>query len=121
MYLIRAETAFRAGDVATAVRDLNRVRTRSGATPLTAADLTAANGLQTILLERQLELAFEGFRIHDLRRTNGIVAPARAATPTTPAVPAVMATSDRLVLPIPKRETDLNDPANPVLIQNPGY
>jgi hypothetical protein len=32
-----------------------------------------------------------------------------------------MATSDRLVLPIPKRETDLNDPANPVLIQNPGY
>jgi hypothetical protein len=121
MYLIRAEAAFRAGDVATALADLNRIRTRSGATPLTVADLTPANGLATILRERQLELAFEGFRIYDLKRTNGVVAPARAATPTSAAVPAVLANDNILVLPIPKRETDLNDPNNPVLIQNPGY
>ena len=119
MYLIRAEAAFRAtpSNAAAALRDLNIIRNRVGATPLTLANLTEA----TILRERQLELAFEGFRIHDLRRTNGIVAPPRAATATTPAVPAVLASDNRLVLPIPKRETDLNDPANPVLIQNPGY
>ncbi len=113
MYLIRAEAAFRAGNAAAALPDLNRIRTRSGATPLTAADLTAANGLATILRERQLELAFEGFRIHDLKRTGTNL------VTSTGAVVAI--TNDRLVLPIPKRETDLNDPANPVLIQNPGY
>ena len=121
MYLIRAEAAFRAGNAATALADVNRIRARSGATAYTAADFLPTNGLANILLERQLELAFEGFRIHDLKRVNGIVAPERPATATTPLVPAVLASSDRLVLPIPKRETDLNDPANPVLIQNPGY
>ena len=123
MYLIRAEAAFRAtpSNAAAALTNLNILRNRAGATPFTLANLTANDGLATILRERQLELAFEGFRIHDLRRTNGIVAPPRAPTATTPAVPAVLASDNRLVLPIPKRETDLNDPANPVLIQNPGY
>lgn len=121
MYLIRAEAAFRAGDAATALADVNRIRTRSNATPRTEADFTPENGLATIIRERQLELAFEGFRIHDLKRIDAVLVPARAETPTSPAVPAVFANSDRLVLPIPKRETDLNDAANPVLIQNPGY
>lgn len=121
MYLIRAEVAFRAGNTASALADLNRIRSRSGATPLSLADLTPANGLAIVLRERQLELAFEGFRIHDLKRTNAILAPAKPATATTAAVPALLANDDKLTLPIPKRETDLNDPANPVLIQNPGY
>ncbi|OGX82348.1 RagB/SusD family nutrient uptake outer membrane protein [Hymenobacter glacialis] len=113
MYLIRAEAAFRAGDLTTALADLNRIRTRSGATPLTLADLTPANGLATILRERQLELAFEGFRIHDLKRTGTNLVTSNGTV--------ILITDNRLVLPIPKRETDLNDPANPVLIQNPGY
>jgi tetratricopeptide (TPR) repeat protein len=121
MYLIRAETAFRAGDVPGALADLNLIRSRSNATLLTEADLTPLNGLTTILRERQLELAFEGFRIYDLKRFNAILVPARAATATTAAVPAVLANSDRLTLPIPKRETDLNDPNSPALEQNPGY
>ncbi|OGX88797.1 hypothetical protein BEN47_08640 [Hymenobacter lapidarius] len=113
MYLIRAEAAFRAGDLPTALADLNRIRTRSGATPLTLTNLTPANGLATILRERQLELAFEGFRIHDLKRTGTNLVTANGTV--------IPITLDRLVLPIPKRETDLNDPNNPVLIQNPGY
>ena len=121
MYLIRAEAAFRAVNSAAALRDLNVIRNRAGATPLTLVDLTATDGLAIVLRERQLELAFEGFRIHDLRRTNGIVAPARPATSTTPAVPPVLASDDRLVLPIPKRETDLNTAPNTPLAQNPGY
>jgi hypothetical protein len=107
MYLIRAETAFRAGDAAVALADVNRVRTRSGATPLAASDLTLAS----ILRERQLELAFEGFRIHDLKRTGTDI----VTTATPPVV--IPITSNILVLPIPKRETDLN----PDLVQNPGY
>jgi hypothetical protein len=107
MYLIRAETAFRAGDVVTALADVNRVRSRSGATLLTAANLTLAS----ILRERQLELAFEGFRLHDLKRTGTDI----VTTANPPVV--IPITSNILVLPIPKRETDLN----PNLVQNPGY
>lgn len=121
MYLIRAEADARSGSIESALADVNRIRTRSNATPYTAADFTAANAVDLVLRERQLELAFEGFRIHDLKRVNGVVVPARAATPTAPAAPAILATDDVFVLPIPKRETDLNDPENPVLIQNPGY
>ncbi len=101
MYLIRAEAAFRAGNTAAALADINRIRTRSAATPLTAAQLTLA----TILRERQLELAFEGFRIHDLKRTN---------TDLSATVPI---TNPRLILPIPMREININ--AN--LVQNEGY
>lgn len=110
MYLIRAETAFRAGDLATALEDINLVRTRSRATPLTAADLTLA----AILRERQLELAFEGFRIHDLKRTGtDIIVPATEDDPES----VVPITSDILVLPIPQREINVNT----ALVQNPGY
>ncbi|MDF7813514.1 RagB/SusD family nutrient uptake outer membrane protein [Hymenobacter sp. YC55] len=110
MYLIRSETAFRAGDLAVALADVNRVRTRSGATPLTEATLS----LNAILRERQLELAFEGFRIHDLKRTGtNLVVPATSSAPSR----EISITSDILVLPIPKRETDLNAD----LVQNPGY
>jgi hypothetical protein len=107
MYLIRPETSFRAGDATTALADVNRLRARSGATSLTAADITLA----AILRERQLELAFEGFRIHDLKRTNTNI----VTTATPPVV--IPITSNILVLPTPKRETDLNSS----LVQNPGY
>jgi tetratricopeptide (TPR) repeat protein len=105
MYLIRAEADVRAGNIAAATQDVNLIRERSGATP--KATVTLAD----VLLERQLELAFEGFRIHDLRRTNGIVI---AATAT---VPAVRATDKRFILPIPQREINNNT----LLVQNDFY
>jgi hypothetical protein len=111
MYLTRAECDVRAGNTVSALADVNRIRTRSGASP----KLTVT--LEDVLLERQLELAFEGFRIHDLRRINGIVIPAVAATSTTPASPAVLASDRRFILPIPLRE--INN--NPNLTQNAGY
>ncbi|GAB3636820.1 RagB/SusD family nutrient uptake outer membrane protein [Hymenobacter arcticus] len=117
MYLIRAEGDARAGNFATATRDVNLVRARSGASALTTASVN------DILRERQLELAFEGFRIHDLRRTNGIVIaavparPATADTPATPFVPAVLASDQRFILPIPQREINNNS----LLTQNAGY
>ncbi|MDJ0363546.1 RagB/SusD family nutrient uptake outer membrane protein [Hymenobacter sp. H14-R3] len=117
MYLIRAEGDVRAGNTASATRDVNTIRARSGATPYQAATL------DIVLRERQLELAFEGFRIHDLRRTNRIVIaaiaakPATADAPATPAVPAVLASDQRFILPIPQREINNNS----LLTQNAGY
>ncbi|QNP50905.1 RagB/SusD family nutrient uptake outer membrane protein [Hymenobacter qilianensis] len=110
MYLIRAEADFRAGNIPSALVDINRVRTRSTATPLTAPQLSLA----TILRERQLELAFEGFRLHDLKRTRtNIFVPASGNNPAR----EVDINSDILVLPIPLREINVE----PGLIQNPGY
>ncbi|WP_133271952.1 RagB/SusD family nutrient uptake outer membrane protein [Hymenobacter radiodurans] len=110
MYLIRAEADFRAGSIPTALVDINRVRTRSGATPLTAPQLSLA----TILRERQLELAFEGFRLHDLKRTRtNIFVPAAGNNPAR----EQDINSDILVLPIPQREINVNAG----LVQNPGY
>jgi tetratricopeptide (TPR) repeat protein len=111
MYLIRAEASVRAGNVASATEDVNTVRSRSGATDLSTVTLS------DVLRERQLELAFEGFRIHDLKRVNGVVIAAVPATSTAPAVPEVRASDARFVLPIPQRE--INNNTN--LKQNPGY
>lgn len=106
MYLIRAEGNFRAGTStgATPLADINRIRGRAKLPPLAA--VTAAN----ILKERQLELAFEGFRLHDLKRNQG-----STIDPVTGA--AIAWNSPRLVFPIPLRETN----ANPNLVQNEGY
>ncbi len=100
MFLIRAECNFRLGTVVgdTPTNDLNRVRQRAN------APLIAVPTLNDILLERRLELAFEGFRIHDIKRLSG-------------ATGAIQFNDQRLVFPIPQREID----ANSQLVQNPGY
>ncbi|WP_460914968.1 RagB/SusD family nutrient uptake outer membrane protein [Spirosoma areae] len=102
MYLTRAEANFRAGTSvgATPLADVNLIRARAGAAPLTAAQLN----LNTILAERRLELAFEGTLIHDLKRNKQNVG-------TLPY------TSPRLIFPIPLREVT----TNAALTQNAGY
>jgi starch-binding outer membrane protein, SusD/RagB family len=100
MYLIRAEANRELGTSigATPLEDVNTIRERAQVASLTA--VTVAD----ILKERQLELAFEGFRVHDLRRrqlTAGIL-------PWN---------SPRLVFPIPLHDTNLSK----ALVQNPGY
>lgn len=100
MYLIRAETNLRLNTAvgATPLADVNLVRARSKATPLTSVDLAA------ILLERRLELAFEGQQLADIKRTAGSVG-------------TTAYNANNLVLPIPQREIDTNKN----LVQNPGY
>lgn len=105
MYLTRAEANFRAGTSvgATPRADLNRVRSRVGLAPY--ATVTLAN----IQNERKLELAFEGFRLADVKRNRETVHdPSGAALPWN---------SPRLIFPIPLREIN----ANPKLTQNTGY
>ncbi len=101
MYLTRAECNFRLGIAigATPDDDLNNViRKRAGLAP---ENVTLAN----ILLERRLELAHEGQRIHDIKRLKL-------------SVDGLGYDDNKLVFPIPARE--VNAGAG-VLVQNPGY
>jgi len=104
MYLVRAECNVRLGTSvgATPTDDYNIIHTRAGLTALAAGTAT----LDTILYERRLELAFEGFKIHDIRRTHSSFG-------------GFSWDDDKLVMPIPARELD----ANPTIKtqQNPGY
>lgn len=102
MYLIRAECNQRLGTTtgATPLADYNRIRQRAGL--IAAGSVT----LNNILLERRIELAFEGHRIHDQRRLKENVGTRPWNDP-------------KLLFPIPARELE----ANPKLKsqQNPGY
>ncbi len=100
MYLIRAEANYRLGTSlgATPLDDINTIRDRAKASVLTTVTL------DDILLERRRELAFEGFLIHDIKRTKGNVG-------------SLNWNSDKLVFPIPLREMQVNYK----LVQNPGY
>jgi len=102
MYLVRAEANLRLNTSvgATPVEDVNIIRNRAGATPYTAEQITIAS----ILLERRLELGFEGQLIADLKRTQSNVG-------------TTAYNANNLVLPIPQREIDTNKS----LVQNPGY
>ncbi|WP_432709836.1 RagB/SusD family nutrient uptake outer membrane protein [Pedobacter sp.] len=102
MYLIRAECNVRLAPAApiggvTPLEDLQMVRNRAGLT-------TTSASLADILQERRRELAFEGFALHDAKRTQTNIG-------------NIAWNSPRLVLPIPQRETD----ANESLVQNEGY
>ena len=100
LYLTRAECNFRLntsiGD--SPLNDINALRERAGINPLATVTLAA------ILAERDFELAFEGYRLHDYKRTKRNI--------------GSMAYSDpKLVFPIPYRERAVN----PNLEQNTGY
>jgi len=100
MHLIRAESNFRLGTSVgfSPADDVNTLRTRAGLVPKDNVTL------EDILLERRLELAHEGHKIHDLRRLMLNVGNRPYNSP-------------ELVFPIPAREII----ANPNLEQNTGY
>jgi len=104
LLLIRAEANSRLTSAigATPATDINRIRTRAGANNFVTVTLAE------ILNERQLELAFEGFWIHDLKRNKtSIVGQSRTYLYTDP----------KLVFPIPLRELNTNKKITP----NPTY
>ncbi len=108
MYLNRAEANYRLGNAATALTDLNAIRTRAGLRAATGLSGDAL--LNEILRQRRLEFAFEGQRWFDLKRLGRDVV--KAAPVQT------LAYSDfRILAPIPTREIQ----ANSNLKQNFGY
>lgn len=113
MYLIRAEARAELGtNISGAQSDLNVVRQR--ALP-TAADVTATGDalMDEIMLERRLELCFEGQRLWDLMRKKEDIIRIQC-TSNTCEIPYGDYTN---ILPIPQGETDVN----PNIEQNPGY
>jgi hypothetical protein len=113
-YLLRAEAHFRNGDSQRAADDINVVRGRAKATPVSASDVS----LDLILDERARELFMEEFRLSTLTRMGKLVE-------------YLMKYNQRVVgqgwqiesyknkFPIPQSEIEANKEA--VLEQNPGY
>lgn len=94
--LIYAEAA---GPTTAAYDLVNSIRNRAGLGDL-AAGLSLTDFRDAVLNERKYELAFEGNRLHDLRRHNLVQA----------TIPSASGLSDEEVTfyPIPQREIDLN-------------
>jgi len=109
MYLIRAEARTKLGNVSDARDDINVLRTRAKALPI--GSLTQTQMEQIIETERRYELAYEGHRWYDLRRTGRI-------EQVMPAFNSNWKPAYEL-WPIPQREIQ----NNPALVgeQNPGY
>ncbi len=78
---------------------LNRIRERAGLLPLPEG-LDAAVYRKEVIKERALELAFEGHRLYDLRRT--------ATVTLTDMKAAGLSEMETAFFPIPQREIDLN-------------
>ena len=105
MYLIRAEACVN-GAGGTALSDLNAIRSNRGASLLTSA------GAAAVANERRLELNFEGHYWFDLARTTATLNYDDGVVTRN-----LDKSSNYWALPIPKRETDVNEN----LVQNPGF
>jgi len=116
MYLNRAEALAELNGINQISIDLmNLLRTRAGLTSWTMATFTTKQAfVDAILNERRKELAFEGHRRMDLLRKGK---PLRSSGPT--AALSVPCTGQKVILPIPQREIDINPSLKGQ--QNPGY
>lgn len=100
--------------MAAAAQDINVVRGRAQATPVTAGDVN----IELILDERARELCMEEFRINTLMRTNKLVDHLKMYNPQVKL--QGYALDDHLnKLPIPNSEIEANKEGG--LVQNPGY
>ena len=113
IYLTRAEANYNLGNYPDALDDLNYVR-RNRYANYTDGTETGSNLEAAILLERRLDLAFEGHRFFDLKRRgedlvrsgDGHLAD---GTGTPSSVQNVPASSPYWLLAIPQEEIDAND------------
>lgn len=105
MLLIQAEAFARKADLTNAVVQLNKVLTKTAAQdvfgvgaglPAYSGATTAADVLTEIYRNRQLELAYQGFRLEDSRRFN------------RPGPGAAGSERNRNFMPYPRTETDNN-------------
>ncbi|WP_436484928.1 RagB/SusD family nutrient uptake outer membrane protein [Chitinophaga sp. ARDCPP14] len=109
VYLNRAEANAKLGKKDLALADLNIIRNRAG---LVSVDLSGQALLDEILLQRRLELAFEGHIGFDFFR-NGLPMVRNYASASSGAM-TIAATSPKILLRIPQEEIILN----PNLTQN---
>ena len=105
------------GDLTGAAALVNQVRARVNLAPITIAN--EADGINKILKERLLELAFEGQRWFDLKRTGKALEVIKARTDGKGNKLSYVnnLTEQRLLWPVPQSQLD----KNPNLTQNTGY
>lgn len=113
--LLKAESLNATGNVSGAAALVNQIRERVDLAP------TTASGQQEMQLaiekERRLELAFEGHRWWDLKRTGRAIEVMNNAKGPDGASLGYSVTEEKLLWPLPQAERD----KNPNLTQNPGY
>ncbi|MFP2997064.1 RagB/SusD family nutrient uptake outer membrane protein [Spongiivirga sp. MCCC 1A20706] len=121
-YLIKAEAQARSNDLSGAATTVDMLRdARFGSDQPTPSYGSLRDAIEDILLERRLELAYEGHRYIDFRRTrdilgNGIVRDARDCG--AQGIPCGIPVDDRrFAMPIPNVEIA----GNTAIVQNPGY
>lgn len=127
--LLHAEALYNSNDKAGALIALNRVRQRAfgdASHNYTAADIAApADFLDKLLLERQLELAFEGERWFDLVRTGKFLTvmtkEERLYVPANNAAQTVTLTPQDYMAVFPIPQPQIDQYAAGVLTQNEGY
>jgi hypothetical protein len=113
VYLIRAEARARSGaNTAGAQADYNTVHQR-GVSDAPNTTLTGTDLLDAILLERRLELCFEGQRLWDLMRNKQDI----VRTQCTSIICFIEYGNHAVIFPIPQAELD----ANPNIEPNPGF
>lgn len=110
VYLNRAEANAKLGNKDAALTDLNIIRNRAG---LPSVDLSGEALFNEILLQRRIELAFEGHNSFDYFR-NGLPMVRNYASIGSGAM-TIPATSPKILLRVPQEEITLN----PNLTQNP--
>lgn len=109
VYLNRAEANAKLGKKEAALADLNTIRNRAG---LASVDLSGQALFDEILLQRRIELAFEGHAGFDYFR-NGLPMVRNYSSASSGAM-TIPATSPKILLRIPQEEIILN----PNLTQN---
>jgi len=113
--LLKAEAMNELGDVAGAAELVNQIRSRVSLANTTATTQDAMR--LAIEKERRLELAFEGHRWFDLKRTGRAIDVINNAIGPDGTSYGYNLTQNGLVWPIPQSELDKNTS----LTQNPGY
>jgi hypothetical protein len=112
--LLKAEALNELGDVNGAAELVNQIRSRVELSNTTASD--QASMRLAIEKERRLELAFEGHRWFDLKRTGRAIEVINNAVDES-GQKLYNLTENRLLWPIPQSELDINTSQT----QNPGY
>jgi hypothetical protein len=113
--LLKAEALNETGDLSGAATIVNQIRARVNLPPTTATDQAAMR--LAIEKERRLELAFEGYRWYDLKRTGRAITVINAAKGSSGQPFGYQLDENSLLWPIPQDEMDKNTK----LLQNPGY
>ena len=113
-YLFRAEAYIRLGEIDKATDDINIIRRRANATPVSSDKVD----IDYLLDERARELYQEECRFYALRRTGKLVERVRKYN-DNPLTPGLNIQEHHILFPIPQEQIDLNTGAK--FPQNPGY